>query len=310
MSLKGKDVLSLIEFTPDEIYLVLSRAMELKRLRVAGVPHRTLEGKTIALIFDKPSTRTRVSFEAAIAHLGASSITLSARDMQTSRGETIEDTGRTLSRYVDGIVIRTHEHSRVEALAEVSAVPVINGLSDDFHPCQALADLMTILEEKDRLAGIKLAYVGDGNNVANSLLVAAGKVGLSISVATPRGYEPPDRVVNAAMDCVRDVTHKVAVMNDAAAAVKDADAVYTDVWVSMGQEEERRQRMQVFADYQVNAQLLAHAKPDVIVMHCLPAHRGDEITADVIDGPRSVVFDEAENRLHVQKALLSLLVAG
>ncbi len=308
-SLKGRDLLSLASLSSDEVYRILSRAMELKRLQRRGALHRPLEGKVVAMIFAKPSTRTRVSFETGLAQLGASPIYLSVGDLQLGRGESIEDTGRTLSRYVDAIVIRTFAQRDIEELARAASVPVINGLSDDFHPCQALADLLTILERKERLAGLNLAYVGDGNNVAHSLLLGAVKVGLNIAIASPAGYEPKSWIVDLALEDLKEVTHKVMITNDPKEAVKDADVIYTDVWVSMGQEKKRRKRMAIFRPYQVNKDLLSLSKPDAIVMHCLPAHRGEEITADVMVDSRCVIFDQAENRLHVQKALLTLLMS-
>jgi len=307
-SLKGRDLLTLGDLGPDEIYLILSKAMEFKRLQRMGVSHRYLEGKAVAMIFEKPSTRTRVSFEVALAHLGAHPIFLSAEDMQLGRGESIEDTGRVLSRYVDAIIIRTFAQGDVEKLAKDADVPVINALTDDFHPCQVLGDFMTILEKKDRLAGLKLAYVGDGNNVAHSLLMGSVKVGLNIFIASPKGYKPKKWIVDMALRNLRGLKPKVEMVNDPIKAVRNADIVYTDVWVSMGQEAERDKRLSAFQSYQVNKELLAYAKPDAIVMHCLPAHRGEEITAEVMDDPRCVVFDQAENRLHVQKALLISLI--
>lgn len=308
VSLKDKDILTLGELSTDELYLILSKALEFKRLKRSGMPHRLLEGKSVALVFEKPSTRTRVSFEVGISHLGAQVVYLKSDDLQLGRGETIEDMGKVLARYVDAIVIRTFAQKTVEELAKAADVPVINGLSDDFHPCQVLADLMTILEKKDHLAGLKLTYVGDGNNVCHSLLLGAVKVGLSISIATPKGYEPSEEVVNRALDDVRNVTQKVVLTNSPARAVKGADIVYTDVWTSMGKEDEEKERRRVFSPYQVNAELLELAKPDCLVMHCLPAHRGEEITASVLKDKRCVIFDQAENRLHVQKALLTSLI--
>ncbi|MEW6189145.1 MAG: ornithine carbamoyltransferase [Actinomycetota bacterium] len=307
-SLRGRDILTLGDLSPDEIYLILSKAMEFKRLQRMGVSHRYLEGKAVAMIFEKPSTRTRVSFEVGLAHLGAHPIFLSAGDMQLGRGESIEDTGRVLSRYVDAIIIRTFAQGDVEKLAKAADVPVINALTDDFHPCQALGDFMTILEKKDRLAGLKLAYVGDGNNVAHSLLMGSVKVGLNIFIASPKGYEPKKWIIDMALKNLRGLKPKAEVVNDPIKAVRNADIVYTDVWVSMGQEAERDERISAFQPYQVNKELLAYAKPDAIVMHCLPAHRGEEITAEVMDDPRCVVFDQAENRLHIQKALLISLI--
>lgn len=305
-SLKGRDVLSVADLTQDEIYHVLSKAIELKRLLRSGYAHRYLEGKTVALIFYKPSTRTRVSFETGISQLGAHPLYLNVNDLQLGRGESIEDTGKVLSRYVDAIVIRTFSQREIKALAKAAGVPVINGLTDEQHPCQVLADLMTILETKERLAGLKLAYLGDGNNVANSLILSAPKVNMSISVATPPGYEPKDAIVKAAEREITSPMCKVEVTNRPKQALRNADIIYTDVWVSMGQEEEREERMTAFRPFQVNSEMVSQAKSNAIIMHCLPAHRDEEITSEVIDSPNSVIFDQAENRLHVQKALLML----
>ncbi|MBI4744788.1 MAG: ornithine carbamoyltransferase [Actinobacteria bacterium] len=302
----GRDVLTLDEFTGDEILALLSKAKDLKGMLKKKEPHNYLDGKTIALIFQKPSTRTRISFEAGIAQLGAYPLYLNANDMQLGRGETIDDTGRVLSRYVEAIVIRTFAQEEIELLAEAASIPVINGLSDDYHPCQSLADLLTILEIKNRFSGIKLAYLGDGNNVVHSLLLGSAKVGMDIFVATPEGYEPSSLVVEKAKNIAKN--SKVEIMNDPEEAVKDADVVYTDVWTSMGQESEGDIRKKIFVPYQINSKILSYAKSDTVVMHCLPAHRGEEITNEVMDGPNSVVFDQAENRLHTQKALLALLL--
>lgn len=306
--MKKRNFLTMANYKTDEIYYLLSKALDYKRQLRRGVYQHPLAGKTVALIFNKPSTRTRVSFESAVAHLGGTSVYLAGSDLQLGRGETIGDTGRTLSRYVNAIVIRTFAHAEVEALAAAATVPVINALTDDHHPCQALADIMTILEKKDRLAGIKLAYVGDGNNVCHSLLLASTKVGMNITVASPKGFEPDTAVVKQAKTFASD-TNSVKITNIPEEAVNGADVVYTDVWTSMGQEEEARGRLSAFRNYQINMGLLALASPKAIVMHCLPAHRGEEISAEVIDGPQSVVFDQAENRLHAQKALLTMLMS-
>lgn len=308
MLLKGKDLLSLADFGQDDIYQILAKATELKRLHRLGKNVRLLEGKSVALIFEKPSTRTRVSFEAGISQLGANPIVLHGRDLQLGRGEAIDDTGRVLSRYVDAIVVRTFKQGDLENLAEAASVPVINGLTDDFHPCQALADLLTILEKKDRLAGLKLAYIGDGNNVCHSLMLGASHVGLNISIATPSGYEPKEFVIKKAKNMLRNFNHKITVANNPKEALLKADIVYTDVWTSMGQEAETEERKKIFAPYQVNSEILSLAKPDALIMHCLPAHRGEEITDDVTKSPNCVMFDQAENRMHAQKALLALLI--
>lgn len=270
----------------------------------------TLRGCTIALIFEKPSTRTRVSFEVAVSELGGTPLVLSSRDLQLGRGETVADTARVLSRYVHGLVVRTFAQQRLEALAEHGSVPVINALSDHSHPCQALADLQTIRARVGALAGVRLAYVGDGNNVAHSLLRAGALAGMHVAVAAPAGHEPDPAVVDEAAAVAAVTGGSVAVTNDPVQAVAGAHAVYTDVWASMGQEDEHAARMARFRPYQVDDALLGHAADDAFVLHCLPAHRGEEITADVIDGPRSAVWDQAENRLHAQKALLDLLYGG
>jgi len=307
-NLKGSDLLTLANYAPDDIYQLLAKGLELKRKRRMGLVEQPLEGRTVAMIFEKPSTRTRVSFESGVAQLGGSSIFLGGEDLQLARGETIEDTGAVLSRYVDAIVLRTFGQDRVEALAAAASVPVINALSDKYHPCQALADLLTVLELKDRLAGVRIAYVGDGNNVCNSLMIGSAKVGARIRVAAPKGFEPEASVVEIAESIVRSHNEGVLVTNDPAEAVEDADVVYTDVWVSMGQEDERKKRLAKFGPFRVDSNLMRRAKRDAIFMHCLPAHRGEEVTAEVIDGARSAVFDQAENRLHAQKALLAAVL--
>jgi ornithine carbamoyltransferase len=264
----------------------------------------------VALIFEKPSTRTRVSFEVAVASLGGHPVPLSSSDLQLGRGETIEDTGRVLSRYVDCVVLRTFEQERLEVLAGAATVPVVNALSDYEHPCQVLADLLTVRDQKGDLAGRTLAYLGDGNNVAHSLLLGGAKTGMHLRVATPPGFEPIPQVVNRAEEIARDTGGSVSVTNDAQAAADGADVLYTDVWASMGQEAEHDERVLVFTAYRLDGRMVDRAADDAIVMHCLPAHRGEEITDDVIDGPRSVVWDQAENRLHTQKALLLWLLGA
>jgi ornithine carbamoyltransferase len=270
--------------------------------------HGALAGKTLAMIFQKPSTRTRVSFEVGIYQLGGIGLFLSERDLQLGRGETIADTARVLSRLVDAIMARTHAHQDIVELARDATVPVINGLSDLLHPCQALADYFTLMEKKQTLRGRKIAYVGDGNNMCHSLLYGANKVGMDIAVATPRDYAPKAIIVKSAQRESQQAGTKLILTEDPGEAVAGADAVYTDVWASMGQESEAEKRKGIFRPYQVNAALMARAKPDSVFMHCLPAHRGEEVSADVIDGPQSIVFDQAENRLHVQKAILHLLM--
>lgn len=308
VNLKGRDLLSVYSLSQAEVMEILRVAEELKSRQKQGIPHPLLAGKTLAMIFTKSSTRTRVSFEAAMYQLGGYPMFLSGQDLQLGRGETIGDTAQVLSRYVDGIMIRTFSHDEVVELADQASIPVINGLTDLLHPCQALADLMTVKEHKGKLEGLKLAYVGDGNNVAHSLLNACAKVGMDIAVATPEGYEPDAKIVELANADAAANGSKVEIIRDPVAAVKDADVVYTDVWASMGQEAEHAARVKIFAPYQVNNALVAHAKPDYLFMHCLPAHRGEEVAAEVMDGPNSVVFDEAENRLHAQKAVLALVM--
>jgi len=300
-----RDYLSVDDLEPAEILHLLDLA---ERLKADRDLHRdALQHRTVALIFEKASTRTRVSFEVAVDQLGGRPTTLTATDLQLGRGETIEDTGRVLSRYVDAIVLRTFEQERLEALAGAATVPVINALSDFEHPCQALADLLTIQERSGLLAGRVLAYVGDGNNVAHSLLLAGAKTGMTVRVAAPTGFEPIPQIVQRASEIAEETGGSVEVLADPQSAVKGARVVYTDVWASMGQEEESEERSLVFRPYQVNRALLDTAETDAIVLHCLPAHRGLEITDEVIDGPRSAVWDQAENRLHAQKALLLML---
>jgi len=271
-----------------------------------------LRGKAIAMIFEKPSTRTRISFEVGIASLGAHPLALSSAELQLGRGETIEDTGRVLSRYVDAVVLRTFGQERLEALAHTSTIPIVNALSDLEHPCQCLADLLTIRERKGKLEGLVLAYVGDGNNVAHSLLIGGAEAGMSVRVATPAGYEPLPAVVDRAEDRARDagVGGEIVVTHDVDEACRDADVLYTDVWASMGQEAEAEKRTRTFQGYRLDQRAVELAAPDCIVMHCLPAHRGQEISDEVIDGPHSVVWDQAENRLHTQKALLVTLLGA
>lgn len=306
--LRGRDLLSLHHFTPDEIILILDTADNLKKLQKRGEKHQYLSGKTLGMIFQKSSTRTRVSFEVGIYQLGGQALFLSSSDIQLGRGETVADTARVLSRYVDGIMIRTFAQSDVEQLAHHAGIPVINGLTDLLHPCQILADLQTIREYKGRLAGLKLAYVGDGNNVAHSLLFGCAKTGINITVASPEGYKPSSEIVSAAREDARETGAVIEVVTDPAEAVAKADVVVTDVWASMGQEAEQAQRAGLFPPYQVNEQLVKHASDDFIFLHCLPAHRGEEVTAGILDGLRSVVWDEAENRLHVQKAVMALVM--
>lgn len=308
VNLHGSSLLSVADLDREGIETVLKTAAELKALHKQGVAHHRLPGRILAMIFEKPSTRTRLSFEAGIVQLGGSAIHLSSRDMQLGRGETIADTARVLSRYVNAIMARTFAHQTVVDLAQYGSIPVINGLSDLEHPCQALGDLLTIHEHKGKLAGLKLAYVGDGNNVANSLMLAAALVGMHCAVGHPKGYAPDAQIADRAREIARSSGCTVTVTTDAVEAVKNADIVYTDVWTSMGQEGEEETRRKVFEPFQVNERLMKHAHGDALFMHCLPAHRDEEVSAGVMDGPQSIVFDEAENRLHAQKAILVLLV--
>jgi ornithine carbamoyltransferase len=304
--LQGKDLLTLHEMSSEEILEILKVAAKLKDFNKKGINHQILEGKSLAMIFTKSSTRTRVSFEVGIHQLGGQALFLSSNDIQIGRGESISDTAGVLSRYVHGIMIRTFAQQDVIDLAKYADIPVINGLTDLVHPCQVLADLQTIQEQKGSLKGLKMAYIGDGNNMAHSLMVGGAKVGMDVSVATPKGYAPDELCVNWAKEAADLTGAKVVVTEDPLEAVKDADIIYTDVWASMGQEAEQKIREKAFAAYQVNEALVAHAKKDYIFLHCLPAHRGEEVSAGVIDGPNSVIFDEAENRLHAQKAVMAL----
>jgi ornithine carbamoyltransferase len=301
----ARDYLSVDDLTPAELEEVLDLSEALKADRT--MHRRALEGRSIALIFEKSSTRTRVSFEVGIDQLGAHPLILTAADLHLGRGETIEDTGRVLSRYVDAIVLRTFEQERLEVLADAASVPVVNSLSDFEHPCQALADLFTIRERLGALRGRTLTYVGDGNNVAHSLLLAGAMAGMTVRVATPPGFEPIPQVVQRATDIAAETRGTVEVTNDPHVAADGSDVLYTDVWASMGQEEEAAERALVFPAYQINQKMVALASPDVVVLHCLPAHRGQEITDEVIDGPHSAIWDQAENRLHTEKALLLFL---
>jgi ornithine carbamoyltransferase len=302
-----RDFLSVDDVTPEELTALLDGA---DRHKAERRPRSTLAGRTVALIFEKPSTRTRVSFEVAVHELGGYPLPLAGADLQLGRGETIEDTAAVLSRYVHAVVLRTFAQENLERLARAGTVPVVNALSDYSHPCQALADLQTIRERRDRLAGLRLAYLGDGNNVAHSLLFAGAKMGMHVAVATPSGYEPIPQVVRRATEIAAGTGGSVELTHDPSVAAKDADVLYTDVWASMGQELEHGERALIFKPYQLSTDTLAVAAADVVVLHCLPAHRGEEIAAEVMDGPNSAVFDQAENRLHTQKALLSWLLTG
>lgn len=308
-SLQGKDLLTLLDYTSEEVKQLLELATQLKIITKAGKCPRLLEGKTLGMIFEKSSTRTRVSFEVGMQQLGGYGMYMNARDMQIGRGEPISDTGRVLSGYLDGIMIRANSHKMVEELADNASIPVINGLTDLDHPCQALADLETIAENKGELKGLKIAYVGDGNNVAHALIAAAAHVGMHVAVATPPGYECDERIIEKAQMIASRNGSTIVVTNDPVVAVTDADAVYADVWTSMGQEEETLKRLKDFEKYQINDELVAHAKPDYMFLHCLPAHREEEVATSVIDGPNSYIFEQAENRLHAQKAVLVSLLA-
>ncbi len=289
---------------------LLELAMSIKNRQKAGEPYEPLRGKSLAMIFEKASTRTRISFEVGITQLGGHALFLSPNDLQVGRGETIADTARVLSRYVDGIMYRAYKHENVRELARHASVPVINGLDDREHPCQVTTDLFTVQEHKGNPTALKLAYVGDGNNVCNSLLIGCAILGMDVSAGVPKGYEPDTTLAGAAKRIAKENESSVHVVHDPFDAVKNADVVYTDVWVSMGMEEEKEAREKTFLPFQVSEKLVSAAKPDAVVMHCLPAHRGLEITDDVIDGPQSIVFDQAENRLHVQKAILTRFLAG
>jgi ornithine carbamoyltransferase len=299
-----RDFLTLRDITPKEMHMLLNHAQALKAGEDAN--KCPLIGKSIGLLFEKASTRTRVSLEVGMYQLGAQTIYMNPREIQMGRGETIHDTAKVLSRYLDAVIIRTFSHDTLEEFASHASIPVVNGLSDLHHPCQALGDLQTIIEKKGTLKGIRLAYVGDGNNVANSLIEAASLTGMNISLACPKGYDPDPDVLKRAEESSATL---ISVMRDPAEAVADADVVYTDVWVSMGQEKEAARKRTKFKKYQINSKLLSNARRDAIVLHCLPAHRGEEITDEIMDGPQSAVFDQAENRLHTQKALLEFLLA-
>lgn len=308
VNMKGKSLISINDLSLDEINAIFDLSADLKKKLKDGIQHKYLEGQTLGMIFSKPSTRTRVSFETGIYQLGGIGMYFGPTDLQLKRSENISDTAKVLSRYLNGIMIRTFDHQDVIDLARYGSIPVINGLTDLLHPCQVLADLFTILEKKGRLKGLKLAYIGDGNNMAHSLLYGCSKVGMNISIASPKGYKPVEEIVNNALRNANAMNTKVEIVDTAQEAVKDADIVYTDVWASMGQESEAAERKKLFAGFQVNEKLVKNAKEDYLFMHCLPAHRGEEVVDEVIDSPNSVVFDEAENRLHVQKAIMVLLM--
>lgn len=302
----GLDFLKLMDFSSEEVAALIELADDMKKNKEKYFD--SLKGQILGMIFEKHSTRTRVSFEAAMLQLGGNAMFLSSNDLQVGRGETIEDTGKVLSGYLDGIMIRTHSHSRIEALAEAASIPVINGLTDLYHPCQALADLLTVYEFKGGFKGNKMVYVGDGNNVAHSLMIASVMVGMDFTLTAPKGYEADAQVIQFAQKISEQTGAELAFIENPLEAVKGADFIYTDVWTSMGQEEEAKERLQVFAPYQVNDELMAEANPDCKFMHCLPAHREEEVSASVMDGEKSVVFQQAENRMHAQKAVLYSLM--
>ena len=302
--LSGRDCLTLAEFTPEEVALILDEAVKIKALQKSRIPYRPLRGRTLAMVFQKPSNRTRVSFEVGMYQLGGHALSLSPQEIQMGKRETPSDTGRVLARYIDAIMVRTFDHEELEELAGAADVPVINGLSDTHHPCQALADLLTVREEFGTLEGVKIAYVGDGNNVAHSLAIACALTGAELAIAHPEGHGPDEKVLEAA----ENLGSAPTITEDPHEAAAGARVVYTDVWASMGQETEAEGRKEEFGPFQVNEELMGLAAEDAIFLHCLPAHRGQEVTARVIDGPQSRVFDQAENRLHAQKALLYLLL--
>lgn len=306
--LKGRDFTRMASWSPEDIKTVLDLADELKALQQRREEHHLLPGRTLGMIFQKPSTRTRVSFEVGMAQLGGHALYLRADDLQLGRGETIKDTANVLSRYLDAIMIRTYSQDDVEELAANSSIPVVNGLTDTAHPCQALADLMTIRERLGRLSGVKVAYFGDGNNVCASLMLGASKFGMRFTAATPSGYEPEETVVKSARRSAVQSGGTVELTHDPSEAARGADVLYTDVWTSMGQDEERERRLQDLGGFGIDADLVERAAQDAIVLHCLPAHYGEEITEDVLYGPHSAAWDEAENRLHAQKALLAFIV--
>lgn len=308
MGIEGKDLLSIYDLSISEVNDILDLAKMLKAQLKNGEEHHLLKGKTLGMIFQKSSTRTRVSFEVGMWQLGGSALFLNANDLQIGRGEPVKDTARVLSRYVDGIMIRTSSHDEVIEMAKYATIPVINALTEMMHPCQALTDIFTVMEHKGKLQGLKMAYIGDGNNMVHSLIQACAKVGMDIAIATPKGYEPDAAIVADARKVAALTGSKITLGNDPLVAAEQADVLYTDVWASMGRETEQNIRKIAFAGYQINSEVMDVAKADAIVLHCLPAHRGEEITDEVMESKQSVVFDQAENRLHVQKAIMVLLM--
>lgn len=308
VNMKRKSLIEIQHLSVEEIYQIFDLSASLKQDRLIGKKHHVLEGKKLGMIFSKPSTRTRVSFEVGIFELGGTGLYFNQNDLQLKKSESVSDTAKVLSRYLDAIMIRTFDHQDVIELAKYGTIPIINGLTDLHHPCQVLTDLFTVLEKKRTLKGLKLAYVGDGNNMAHSLLHGCSKVGMDIAIAAPKGYKPLDFVVNESMENAKYMGSKIEIFDKPVDAVKDADIIYTDVWASMGQEKEAAERKLKFDGFQVNNEMVKLAKDDYLFMHCLPAHRGEEVTDEICDSPNSVIFDEAENRLHVQKAIMALLI--
>lgn len=304
-----KDLLTMNDLSSDEILDILNSADQLKYELKHGISHKILEGKTLGMIFQKSSTRTRVSFETGMFQLGGHALFLSSRDLQIGRGEPVEDTARVLSRYLDGIMIRTYEQSEVDTLAKYASIPVINGLTDDSHPCQVLADLMTIREYKSTFSGLKVCFIGDGNNMANSIMAGCSKLGINVYIAGPKDYWPKKEFTDAAKENASKTGSEVVVTDDMELAAKDADVFMTDVWASMGMEGEAEKRKKAFEGYQVNSHIMSLGKKDAIVQHCLPAHRGEEITNEVFEKHQKEIFDEAENRLHAQKAVMVKLMS-
>jgi ornithine carbamoyltransferase len=308
VNMKGKSLIEINHLSLEEIYQIFDLSGTLKEKQNTGEPHKLLEGKTLGMIFSKPSTRTRISFETGIYQLGGMGMYFNQNDLQLKKSESVSDTAKVLSRYLNGIMIRTFDHQDVIDLAKFGSIPVINGLTDLHHPCQVLTDLFTVLEKRRTLKGLKLVYIGDGNNVAHSLLHGCSKVGMNITIASPSGYMPNQEIVAESKVNAKYMGSKIEITEDPVKAVSGADIIYTDVWASMGQEKEAAERRKKFIKYQVNSKLVKNAKDDYIFMHCLPAHRGDEVTDEICDSPNSVIFDEAENRLHVQKAIMALVM--
>lgn len=306
--LKGRDLLTLLDYSSEEIDYLLQKALVMKKDAIVGKCPPILQGKTLGMIFEKHSTRTRISFEVGMVQLGGHAMYMNAKDLQIGRGESVYDTGNVLSGYLDAVMIRANSHEMVEELAKHSSIPIINGLTDMYHPCQALADLLTIIEVKGSVAGKRLAYVGDGNNVAHSLVIGAVRMGMHVTVATPKGFEVNEDLFVKAKKIAEETGGTVMQTYNPVEAVKNADVVYTDVWASMGQEEEAAARLEAFKGFQINDALVANAKKDYMFLHCLPAHREEEVATSVIDGPNSYVFQQAENRLHAQKAVLASLL--